>query len=268
MLMSQAPGSSSNDSQTLAELMDRLAGVTAALEEIHATPICSTQSPSLPPTPAPTTTPPMPTCYRGMSSSVSESYIIVDYPGVTTKVRCDTKTEDGGWVVIQRRAQGDVNFKQNWTSYRDGFGSPDGDFWLGNAIVHSLTSSADYELRVDVRFGDDNLWFAKFSKVKVDSEANKFRLTLGSYSGTVGDQGGSGFAYNNNTDFSTIDRDNDGYSNIDCAAQRNGGWWYKSCTATNLNGLWGVEQVGGMRWYNGNTHRYATFTEMKIRPTQ
>ena len=71
--------------------------------------------------------------------------------------------------------------------------------------------------------------------------------------------------FNDNGRFSTFDQDNDDYSHIHCAVSRHGAWWYKQCTAVNLNGEWGVDRIGGMRWYNGATHRYAEFSEMKIR---
>ena len=39
----------------------------------------------------------------------------------------------------QRRTKGDVYFNRDWESYKNGFGEPDGDFWLGNEAVHILT---------------------------------------------------------------------------------------------------------------------------------
>ena len=44
---------------------------------------------------------------------------------------CDMDTEGGGWLVIQRRINGSVDFYRNWTDYVYGFGDLDGSFGTG-----------------------------------------------------------------------------------------------------------------------------------------
>ena len=53
-------------------------------------------------------------------------------------VYCDMDSKGGGWTIIQRR--GDFGrpkdyFLRNWLDYKDGFGDPAEDFWLGRGIL-------------------------------------------------------------------------------------------------------------------------------------
>lgn len=54
--------------------------------------------------------------------------------------------------------------------------------------------------------------------------------------------------------FSTYDRDNDVWPSGNCAATSKGGWWYKDCYQSNLNGkyLRGVYDEVHLN-YQGNT---------------
>ncbi|KAK0045457.1 BpsFReDn20 [Biomphalaria pfeifferi] len=118
---------------------------------------------------------------------------------------CDNKTSGGGWIVIQRRVHQNTNFSRNWEDYKNGFGSPcTEDYWLGNEIVHQLTSQGQYELRIDMNFEEEYI-FASYSSFKVDSETKKYKLTLGEFKGDIEND----FEYHNNMMFSTPDRDND-----------------------------------------------------------
>ncbi|XP_041787782.1 angiopoietin-related protein 2-like [Anopheles merus] len=52
-------------------------------------------------------------------------------PGEPLEVYCDQDFEDGGWIVIQNRFDGFVNFNRSWEKYRDGFGDIGTEYWLG-----------------------------------------------------------------------------------------------------------------------------------------
>ncbi|KAH9490862.1 hypothetical protein Btru_033682 [Bulinus truncatus] len=90
------------------------------------------------------------------------------------QVMCDTKTDGGGWIIFQRRINGNVNFYRGWEEYKYGLGDYDvGEFYLGNEFIHQLTSKGNYELRVDLRFTNKN-YFASYSRFKVLGEPEKY----------------------------------------------------------------------------------------------
>ena len=181
------------------------------------------------------------------------------------QVYCDMTTDGGGWTVFQRRKDGSVDFYLNWQQYKTGFGNLSGEFWLGNDYIHRLTARTASSLRVEIGDWDGARRYAKYGSFNVGDESDKYRLSVGGYSGTAGDA----LAYHNNWAFTTKDRDNDGVRGGNCAVQRTGAWWYYSCTASNLNGkyLGNVVKFGGLEWffYKNNEQSFKT-TEMKLRP--
>ncbi len=67
-----------------------------------------------------------------------------------------------------------------------GFGSLDGEFWLGLRVMQRLTKSGPHELAIVLREVDDGrTLFARYSRF--DLEGEDFKLTLGEHSGTAGD---------------------------------------------------------------------------------
>ncbi|GFS04333.1 fibrinogen-related protein 3.1 [Elysia marginata] len=200
------------------------------------------------------------TCERGMGDDVTKTYprYLMTYDATLgRKVLCETQRDGGGWIVFQ----GD--FYKDWTSYREGFGSLTGDFYLGNDAIHSLTDGDPYELRIDVRINGREL-FAEYTSFRIEDESNKYRLRLGTYSGTIGEAAGEGLSYSNNKPFSTFDRDNDDASG-NCAMAHHGAWWYSKCHTSNLNGIWLEKTTLGISWYTGSAWVHPDFTEMKIR---
>ncbi|GFO16814.1 fibrinogen-related protein 3-2 [Plakobranchus ocellatus] len=203
------------------------------------------------------------TCERGMGDDITKTYpryVIMSHDGPKRQILCDTHTDGGGWIVFQRRATGDVDFYRDWTSYREGFGSLSGDFWMGNEALYNLTDKDPYELRIDIRINNGQEVFARYPDFRIESESNKYRLQIGSYTGTAGDA----MAYHNKMFFSTFDRDNDETSEF-CAVSHHGAWWYKSCTHCELNREWAVTESKDIVWYDGKKWWKVSFTEMKMR---
>ncbi|KAH9490872.1 Ficolin-1 [Bulinus truncatus] len=179
------------------------------------------------------------------------------------QVMCDTKTDGGGWIIFQRRINGNVSFYRGWEEYKYGFGDFDvGEFYLGNEFIHQLTSKRHYEMRVDLKFNSTN-YFANYSRFRILGEPEKYRLQISGYFGNATDNLTSD---HNNQKFSTFDNDNDN-DKKNCAQVYSGAWWYNGCHQSNLNGQWGSKTSGvGMNWFQLTTHYVSvSYSEMKFR---
>ncbi|XP_071789768.1 ficolin-3-like [Asterias amurensis] len=151
------------------------------------------------------------------------------------QVYCNMDIDGQGWMVIQRRQDGSVDFYCNWVDYQIGFGDKSGEFWLGNDNLRTLTESAGpWKLKIEIVRWDGEESFAEYGHFKIDGDS--FRLEIGSYkaSSTAGDS----LEYHNGMMFTTKDKDNDLWDSVQCAATYKGGWWYNHCYDTNLNGMY------------------------------
>uniref|UniRef100_A0A8C3A5Z3 Fibrinogen like 2 n=1 Tax=Cyclopterus lumpus TaxID=8103 RepID=A0A8C3A5Z3_CYCLU len=182
-------------------------------------------------------------------------------------VLCDMELHGGGWTLLQRRQDGSVSFNRTWAEYRSGFGELDGgEFWLGNTMIHLLTRDRDMVLRVELEDFGGVMEYAEYKQFRVASERMRYRLTVGSYSGTAGDALRFSKSYDhNNRAFTTPDRDHDRYPSGNCGAYYNSGWWFDACMAANLNGRYYVGNYKGVRdgifwgtWQNISTEYYPT----------
>ena len=142
-----------------------------------------------------------------------------------------------------------------------------GDYWLGLQNLHWLTSTARYELRVDIQDFSGNKAYAKYNNFQIGDERLFYKLILGDYEGTASDS----LSQQNYQSFSTRDQDHDINDVGHCAVFYSGAWWYADCHAANLNGLYmGPNQTDakGMVWhYWENNWKVLKRSEMKIRRT-
>ena len=164
-------------------------------------------------------------------------------------VYCDMNTTTGGWIVIQRNKKDSlVNFNKNWTDYEKGFGDLNTEFWYGLELMHCLTQSGQWEMRVDYQKSDKTWSYLHYNQFSVGSASEEYPLTVEGFTGV----GTDWFASHplNGMKFSTPDNDND-KSGGNCAAIYKSGWWYNNCYHINMNRQ--PPNVG-------------LFNEMKIRP--
>ncbi|XP_035664160.1 fibrinogen-like protein A [Branchiostoma floridae] len=195
-------------------------------------------------------------------------------------VYCDQTTDGGGWTVIQRRLDGSIDFNRLYNDFRYGFGSSAGEQWLGLENMYRLTDQDAYELYIELEDWDSVVKYAKYSSFSVGS-GSYYRLSVGGYSGTAGDgfylSGGSSNAnYLNGQGFSARNEDRD-TSSASCASTNSystGGWWYKSCGYSALNGPYlrpsdrTSGSGGGIVWYPfaGSYWYYLKKSKMMVRP--
>ncbi|XP_052786320.1 uncharacterized protein LOC128221758 [Mya arenaria] len=196
------------------------------------------------------------------------------------EVYCDMDTEGGGWTVFQKRWNGSEDFNRSFVEYEQGFGSLDGEFWMdclnqdkqftimqwtillktvlwvkkGLSLLHSMTSRRNMTLRVDMSLANGTTGFDEYSgfyisppdqyNINVDKRVNSSGMSDSYLLSNTVDPGDI-----NHQPFSTYDRDADKW-HLNCAERQGGGWWFKSCTFSLLNGH-----------YNTRSFTYFSFTD-------
>ena len=104
------------------------------------------------------------------------------------QVRCDLNTsrDGGGWTVFQRRQDESQYFYRGWLDYKAGLtasGDLNGEFWLGLDKIHRFSKSGQSVLRVDLMDFNGVERYAKYGTFIVADKSDKYRLSVGSYSG-------------------------------------------------------------------------------------
>ena len=179
----------------------------------------------------------------------SGTYSIKNFCGdnsILAEAYCDNCNGGGGWLVIQRRQDGSVDFNRTLLEYENGFGKLTGEFWYGLRALHCLTGQGGWEMRMDIKLANGTNIFLQYEQFKVASAKDKYKLTVGGFQGTTTDP----MAYHNGMYFTTKDSDNDP-SGGNCAlwAGPGGGWWYRTCANIQPNiqykGVYGIHLNSG-----------------------
>ncbi|XP_037941642.1 fibrinogen C domain-containing protein 1-like [Teleopsis dalmanni] len=174
-----------------------------------------------------------------------------------------------GWTIVQRRQDGSMDFFLNWVDYKYGFGNLEGEYFIGLEKLHALTNNGVQELWFHLKDFENATRNAYYSSFAIDDENSKYTINMvGKYSGNAGDS----FTIHAGAKFSTKDNDNDTWEK-NCAEMYTGGWWYKSCQQSHLNGqylrgAYGKDKTGqGINWNAWHGYFYSLqYTHMAIRP--
>lgn len=211
--------------------------------------------------------------------------------GCEVQVYCDMCLhKEEGWIVIQRRIDGDVDFhNKGWTDYRNGFGDYFRDYWMGLEKIHHITSSGSYELYVGFSRMSGLRRYAVYTGFSVDSEDNKYKMTYDAFDERSHSSVSDGLSRHKELQFTTRgdDYDNDDVDNLNCAehdSRHFGGWWfghgnddnnysnnYDACFVSNLNGQYyhsapNTAPNNGIQWKNeGASGAVLSSTIMAIR---
>ena len=137
---------------------------------------------------------------------------------------------DGGWTYLQRRFDGSVAFgDRTHQDYVDGFGTVNGEFWLGLDKMRLFSSSA-VSVQLDLTVDTGACLTAQYSSFSIGAPSS-YILSVSGYV----DGGGlcaQTLVYNNGKAFAA----RNGPNSNSCPATRYQGWWFGSCTYLSING--------------------------------
>jgi hypothetical protein len=201
-------------------------------------------------------------------------YSIAPRGGDPSDVFCDMT--GGVWTLVQKRYNGKVSFARNYIEYIDGFGSVDGDHWLGPERMHLLTSDSDTtsSARISVETYDGIRGYQHYGDVWVGDRDSDYTLHVTESSqdmSTLPEEDGSGWTdddalyHNDGWGFTAIDRDVDG-AQYNCADWKGGGggWWYNWCSNIYINAIYGKKGTGGIRLFYNNDYLDVTNPSISV----
>ncbi|KAF2356665.1 Fibrinogen alpha/beta/gamma chain C-terminal globular domain, partial [Trinorchestia longiramus] len=185
------------------------------------------------------------------------------------------------WKHRQRRSQSPKitremareSFNRTWLDYKDGFGHHTREYWIGNDVLHALTSASrePWEALILLKDFKGQRATAAYGEFRVSDESTGYRLHADKYE-EKRSSAGDGLAFHHQRSFSTYDRDNDEYHGSHCGLDYGAGWWFHQCHVSLLTGAGtsdGHEGTGGphtLHWRNWRGEEALRSAVLMIRP--
>jgi len=147
-------------------------------------------------------------------------------------------------LLIQQNVDGtSAFFNRSWAEFKVGFNDTRGNYWLGNELLHQLTSTGRYKLRFDLQSRANlNWYYAAYSTFGVQSEQTNYIIHVSGHSGNAVDS----MSHSNGMMFTTYDRDNDPWTfnepiyKNNCALYHGGGFWHNKCAFCRVTAVRGA----------------------------
>jgi len=181
-------------------------------------------------------------------------------------LHCDMTTRNSvtgkiGWSVIQRRMNGKINFERGWDDYVRGFGSLDGEYWIGLQNIYHLTLQLKKkieetyyvkspQMRIDLEDWDGIKAFVEHKQFVLLSKDRNYAISINYPMYGTAVLGGRSTPLSRIA-FSTFDADHD-RSIANVALEYRSGWWFTLFPKSSLNGPYPqrgeVMSVSNIRW--------------------
>ena len=179
-----------------------------------------------------------------------------------TELEYGTNLFTGGSSILILR--NDVNgsnsyfFNRSWAEFKQDFGSPTSRYWIGLDRLHEV-SQGNCKIRFNLQLLNGSSGFAQYSNFSVGGPSSNYTLTIGGYSGNLGDAMG----YHNGRQFTTYDVTNDEYHiqgnrRSNCASSHGGGFWFKYCAFAQIT----VRDC--FCWYSGSANVQLSSVEVRL----
>ncbi|XP_071118485.1 fibrinogen C domain-containing protein 1-like [Haliotis cracherodii] len=177
-------------------------------------------------------------CSEGFKMGIRTDgvYTIQPRPFATPfQVYCDMTF--GGRTYVQKQSLG-IDFYRTWQEYRDGFGTPGGDYWLGLEKMKAISDKTPGRLVINMLYKTGQPTWGQIicHSFKLTDELDGFRLNFSRTTASKTNGINDVITDLRGARFSTKDRDNDEDPAGSCSQKHHSGWWFRNCTLCNPNG--------------------------------
>ena len=101
--------------------------------------------------------------------------------GDKTLVVLPCSPKEVGWELIQQRVDSSLDFSKSYPSFKQSFGTPDGNYWAGLSYInHFVGDGARLQIYLESFDATDNVAVIYYDEFSLLNETSRFKLKLGS----------------------------------------------------------------------------------------